>query len=127
MASSAAEKNKNSTLSAQSKKQVCVKASTKNGGFSDEQCTEDTKWAFQFCDLQPKSDLQILRNKKWVKLRTVSGVKNIEECPDDDKFSGYYFFKLNGSMISKHRLWTYGDKKYLTGYIDLDISRINPA
>ena len=112
--------------STEKKNQVCVTASTKAGDYADEQCIEGNKWAFQFCESNPKSDLQILRNKKWVKLRTISGVKNIEECPDDDKVTGYHFFKLNGTVLGKHRIKTYGNKN-LTGYIDLDISRRNPA
>lgn len=125
LAASAAEKNKDSTLSAQSSKQICVTASNKTGDYFDEQCTEGNNWAFQFCDLNPKMDLQVLKNKKWVKLRTINGVKSLDDCPDDEKYTGYYFFKLNGAMSGKHRLKTYGNKNYLTGYIDLGISRVN--
>lgn len=127
LAAKAAEKNKNTTLSAQSRKQVCVTASSKAGDYKDEQCTEGDSWAFQFCELQPKIDLQILRNKKWVKLRTIKGVRDLENCPDDEKFTGYHFYKFKGATLGGHRIKTYGDKKYLTGYIDLGISRINPT
>jgi hypothetical protein len=122
-----ASKNGRSNSTSQSNKLTCVSASTKEGDFIDEQCSEGGKWAFQFCDLKPRSDLQILRSKKWVKLQTISGVKNIEECPDDDKYTGYYFFKLNGAFIGKHRIKTYGNKKYLPGYIDLDIGKKDSA
>jgi len=64
LAASAAEKNKDSTSSAQSGKQICVAASNKTGDYFDEQCTEGNNWAFQFCDLNPKMDLQVLKNKK---------------------------------------------------------------
>ena len=125
LAASAAAKNKDSTLSAQSKKEICVTASNKSGDYEDKQCAEGNNWAFQFCDLKPKSDLQMLRNKKWVKLKTIKGIRSLEDCPDDEKYTGYYFFKFNGTMTGKHRIKNYGSSKYLTGYIELDISRNN--
>lgn len=127
LASRAAEKNKNSTSSAQSSKQICVTASNKTGDYFDEQCNEGNDWAYQFCDLKPKSDLQILRNKKWVKLKTIKGIRSLDDCPDDEKNTGYYFFKFNGTMSGKHRIKNYGSSKYLTGYIDLNISRSSPV
>jgi hypothetical protein len=111
------------TSSAEKESEICVTASNKAGDYADEQCTEGNKWAFQFCDLKPKMDLQVLRNKKWVKIRTINGVKSIDDCPDDEKYTGYYFFKFDGTMTGKHRIKTYGSKKFSTGYIDLVIAR----
>jgi hypothetical protein len=103
-------------------KEICV-TGTDGKDYSDEQCTTGNTWAFQFCDLAPKSDLQILRNKKWTKLSTIRGVRDLDECPDDDKYSGYYFYKTKGALISKHRVKTYGNKKYATKYINLEVVR----
>jgi hypothetical protein len=111
-----------STPSTEGDKEICV-AGTDAKGYSDEQCTTGNTWAFQFCDLAPKSDLQVLRNKKWTKVSTIKGVRDLDECPDDDKYSGYYFYKTKGAFIGKHRLKTYGNKKYATKYINLEVVR----
>lgn len=122
LAAIAAAKNQESTVSAQSKKQICAIA-TGISGFANEQCTNSNNWAFQFCDINPKADLQILKNKKWVKLKTVSGVKNPEDCPDDSEITGYNFYRFTSGQISTYRIKNYGSKKYLTGYINLKIVR----
>ena len=106
-------------------KQVCA-IGTGINGFRDEQCTESGNWAFQVCDAKPKADLQILRNKKWVKIKTVNGVENHEDCPDDKEISGYYFYRFTGGLISDYRIKNYGSKKYSTGYINLKITRKGP-
>ena len=125
LAASAAAKNKEPTLSTQSNKQVCVTGTDKRG-FSDEQCTTGNTWVYQFCELAPFNDLQILKNKKWTKLSTIRGVRDLELCPNDDKYSGYYSFKIEGAMISKYRLKSYGNKKYPTDYMNLKITRKDP-
>jgi len=126
LAASAAAKNSQNIpglpLVNENSKQVCA-LGTGIKGFRDEQCTDSANWAFQVCDAQPKADLQILRNKKWVKLKTVNGVKNLEDCPDDKEVSGYYFYRFTGGLISDYRIKSYGSKKYSTGYINLKITR----
>jgi len=111
------------TSSAEKESEICVTASNKTGDYSDEQCTEGSQWEFSFCDSNPKSDLQILKNKKWVKLRTSKGVKDIEKCPDVEKTSSVYFYQYYGETIGKHRIKTYGSKKFSTGYVDLVIAK----
>jgi len=126
LAASAAAKNSQITQALppanENSKQVCA-IGTGINGFRDEQCTESGNWAFQVCDAKPKADLQILRNKKWVKIKTVNGVKNLEDCPDDKEISGYYFYRFTGGLISDYRIKNYGSKKYSTGYINLKITR----
>jgi hypothetical protein len=124
LAASAAVKNSQTApglpLADENSKQVCV-TGTGIDGYRDEQCTDSGNWAFQVCEANPKADLQILRNKKWVKLKTVNGVKNLVECPSDEKVTGYYFYRFTGGLVGDYRIKNYGSKKYSTGYIKLKV------
>jgi hypothetical protein len=124
LAASAAAKNSQTApglpLADENSKQVCV-TGTGIDGYRDEQCTDSGNWAFQVCEANPKADLQILRNKKWVKLKTVNGVKNLVECPSDEKVTGYYFYRFTGGLVGDYRIKNYGSKKYSTGYIKLKV------
>ena len=111
------------TSSAEKESEICVTASNKTGDYFDEQCTEGSQWEFTFCDSNPKSDLQILKNKKWVKLRTSKGLKDAERCSDTEKTSSVYFYQYFGESTSKHRIKTYGSKKFSTGYVKLVFAR----
>lgn len=111
------------TSSAEKESEICVTASNKTGDYFDEQCTEGSQWEFTFCDSNPKSDLQILKNKKWVKLRTSKGLKDAERCSDTEKTSSVYFYQYFGESTSKHRIKTYGSKKFSTGYVNLVFAR----
>ena len=102
-------------------KQVCVLATGANG-FTAEECSESTAWNFDFCDFRPIADLQILRGKKWVKVKTSKGVANKERCPDDEESSNYLNYRFDGNPQSKYRIKTYGDKRYTTYYINLKIT-----
>lgn len=102
-------------------KQVCVLASGASG-FTAEECSDSTTWTFGFCDSMPIADLQILRGKKWVKVKTSKGEINKEKCPDSEKSSNYLNYRFTGNPQSKYRIKTYGDKRYATGYINLKIT-----
>jgi hypothetical protein len=115
-------KNSATTLSSTpNSKQVCVLA-TGRGGFTAEECSDSTTWTFGFCDTMPIADLQILRGKNWVKVKTIKGEMNKEKCGDDEESSGYLNYRFTGNPQSKYRIKTYGDKRYATGYINLKIT-----
>jgi hypothetical protein len=102
-------------------KQVCVLA-TGAAGFTAEECSDLTTWTFGFCDTMPMADLQILRNKKWVKVKTSKGEINKEKCPDSEESSNWFNYRFTGNPGSKYRIKNYGDKRYATGYINLKIT-----
>lgn len=111
-----------SPATALNSKQVCVLASVASG-FTAEECSDSTTWTFGFCDIVPVADLQILRGKKWVKVKTSKGEMNKEQCPDDEEESNYLYYRFTGNPQSKYRIKTYGDKRYATaGYINLKIT-----
>ena len=123
LAASAAAKNKDSTLSTQSKKQICVLATTGKGydsvGDFDEQCSESgIQWEFIYCDVHTKADLEVFQNKKWKKVKTIKGGKGY--C-DDPALTNTFTF--NSPLLGKHRIKNYGNKKFTTSYIDLKIYR----
>jgi hypothetical protein len=123
LAASAAAKNKEPTLSAQSKKQICVLATTGKGydgvGDFDEQCSESgIQWEFIYCDVHTKADLEVFQNKKWKKVKTIKGGKGY--C-DDPTLPNTFTFK--SPLLGKHRIKNYGNKKFTTSYIDLEIYR----
>jgi len=129
LAANAAAKNSQSGAGLpginETSKQICAIA-TGVKGYADEQCNDSNNWVFKFCDVNPKADLQVLKNKKWVKLKAVSGVKNLEECPDDSEISGYYSYRFTSGQVSTYRIKNYGSKKYSIGYINLKIIRKDP-
>jgi len=110
-----------SPTSTQNKKQVCVIASGA-GGFRAEECSDLTTWAFGFCDTMPLADLQILRNKKWVKVKTIKGKIDKEKCEDSKESSNYLHYRFTGNPESQYRIKNYGDKRYTTGYLNLKIT-----
>ena len=123
LASSAAEKNKNSTLSAQSKKQVCVLATTGKGYDKvidfEEQCSDsNSQWEFTYCDSHTRSDLEVFQNKKWKKVRTV---KSTNGYCDDPNLSNSFTHK--SPLIGKYRIKSYGNSKFTTAYLNLEIYR----
>ena len=123
LAASAAAKNKEPTLSTQSKKQICVLATTGKGyeGVDDfdEQCSESgIQWEFIYCDVHTKADLEVFQNKKWKKVKTIKGGKG--SC-DDPTLSNTFTFK--SPLLGKHRIKNYGNNKFTTSYIDLKIYR----
>jgi hypothetical protein len=123
LASSAAEKNKNSTLSAQSKKQVCVLATTGKGYDKiidfEEQCSgSNAQWEFVFCDNHTKADLELYKNKKWQKIKTIKGINGY--C-DDPAFPNEFTFK--SPTIEKYRIKSYGNSKFNNAYLNLKIYR----
>ena len=107
------------TTSVQSQKQVCVTASGSKTYYDeafelDEQCSNSNTWKFVFCDAHPKSDLQILKNKKWQKVRTIKGIRN--GCSDSLQ---PYEFTVNGSPSEKYRIKTYGSTNFSIAYMSL--------
>jgi len=123
LASSAAEKNKNSTLSAQGKKQVCVLATTGKGYDKiidfEEQCSDsNSQWEFTYCDSHIRSDLEVFQNNKWKKVRTVKSA--IGDC-DDPKLSNK--FTHNSPLIGKYRIKNHGNTKFKSAYLNLKIYR----
>jgi hypothetical protein len=102
-------------------KQVCALGTTAKG-FSNEQCVDSQNWIFTICDVMPKADLQVFKNKKWANLKTFKGVKNLGECPDDEEITDYYFYRFTGAQGSKYRIKTYGNKKYVSDAINLKIT-----
>ena len=93
-----------STTSVQGQKQVCVTASGNNSYYDEafelaEQCSNSNTWRLVFCDSHPKSELQILKNKKWQKVRTVNAIKN--GCSDSLTPNE---FTLSGASNQKYRI-----------------------
>ena len=121
LAASAAAKNKDSTLSAQSNKQVCVLATTGKGYDEvvdfEEQCSDsNSQWEFSYCDSHTKSDLEVFKNKKWVKVKTVKSTKGY--C-DDPSLSNSFTHK--SPLIGRYRIKSYGNNKFTTAYLNLKI------
>ena len=128
LAAIAAAKNAQTSTTASDGKQVCVSGTTGagydlKGDFLSEICSGSNSWEYIVCVAHPKSDLQVFRNKKWQKVKTVKGVKD-GTCNDSIVS---YSFTFNSSLLEKYRIKSYGDKKYLTSYIDLKISRKVPT
>ena len=123
LAASAAAKNMNSTSTAQSGKQICVLATTGKGYDEvvdfEEQCSgSNSQWEFVFCDSHTKADLELYKNKKWQKIKTVKGINGI--C-DDPAFPNEFTFK--NSTIGKYRIKSYGNAKFTSAYLSLNIFR----
>ena len=106
-------------------KQVCVSA-TSGTGYSekftlDEQCSDSNEWEFTYCDVHPKAELQVFKNKKWQKVKIVNGVSE-GACEDVDQ---PYEYIQSSPLIGKYRVKHYGDKKFSTAYLNLKIERKN--
>lgn len=106
-------------------KQVCVSA-TSGTGYSekftlDEQCSDSNEWEFTYCDVHPKAELQVFKNKKWQKVKIVNGVSE-GACEDVDQ---PYEYTQSSPLIGKYRVKHYGDKKFSTAYLNLKIERKN--
>ena len=104
-------------------KQVCVSA-TSGTGYSekfvlDEQCSDSNEWEFTYCDVQPKAELQVFKNKKWQKVKIVNGVSE-GACEDIDQ---PYEYIQSSPLIGKYRVKHYGDKKFSTAYLNLKVER----
>lgn len=123
LAASAAAKNKESILPAQGKKQICVLAKTGKGYDEvidfEEQCSDsNSQWEFTYCDSHTKSDLEVFQNKKWKKVKTVKSSKGY--C-DDPSLSNSFTHK--SPLIGKYRIKSYGNTKFTTAYLNLEIYR----
>jgi len=116
LAASAAEKNKNTNS-----KQVCVLATTGKGYKKvidlEEQCSDsDSQWEFSYCESHTKSDLELFRNKKWIKVSTVKSSKG--DCDDPSEPNS---FTYNGPLLGKYRIKYYGNNKFAPAYLNLVI------
>jgi hypothetical protein len=123
LAASAAAKNNQSTSSTNDNNEICVLAKTGKGYDEvvdyEEQCSgSNSKWEFVFCENHTKADLEVYKNKKWKKVKTIKGGKGY--C-DDPSFPNT--FNFSGSLLEKYRIKSYGNSKFLTAYLDLKIYR----
>jgi hypothetical protein len=119
LAASAAAKNKDSTSSAQSNKEVCVVATTGKGYDEvldfEEQCSDSSsQWELSYCDSHTRSDLEVLKNKKWVKVKSVKGTKGSCEDPTLPNSITH-----KGPLLGKYRIKNYGNNKFTTSYLNL--------
>jgi hypothetical protein len=104
-------------------KQVCVTGTSAVGKKSfEEECSDSSEWVFSLCDSHTKWDLQIFRNKKWIKSKTVNGIKDPERCPKGESKSDFFRFEVNGSVVGKYRIKSYGNNKFATEYINLKVT-----
>ena len=132
LAASAAAKNTQSNpllpgIFNQSDKQVCVLGTTGKGydevaDIGDEQCSDSNSWVFNYCDVQPRAELQIFKNKKWQKVKQAKGVKG-EGCETDNT----YEFTFSTPLLGQYRIKHYGNSKLLNSYINLKIYKKNVA
>ena len=106
-------------------KQVCVSASSGTGYSEkftlDEQCSDSNEWEFTYCDVHPKAELQVFKNKRWQKVKIVNGVSE-GTCEDVDQ---PYEYIQSSPIIGKYRVKHYGNKKFSTAYLNLKIERKN--
>jgi hypothetical protein len=121
LAKIAATKNTGTVSSSQSKKQICVVATTGKGFDEfinfDEQCSDsNSQWVFAYCDSHPKADLEVFQNKKWKKIRTINGSKGT--CEDPNLPNAFTF---KGQKLGTYRAKTYGNSKFLTSFLNLRI------
>lgn len=131
LAASAATKNTQSSpklpLIDEANKQVCVLGTTGKGysevaDVGDEQCSDSNSWQFNYCDVQPRAELQIFKNKKWQKVKLAKGVKG-EVC----ETSNLYEFTFSNPLIGQYRIKNYGNNKLLNAYLNLKIYKKNIA
>jgi hypothetical protein len=104
-------------------KQVCVSASSGTGYSKkftlDEQCSDSNQWEFTYCDVHPKAELQVFKNKRWQKVKVVNGVSE-GACEDIDQ---PYEYIQSSPLMGKYRVKHYGDKKFSTAYLNLKVER----
>jgi hypothetical protein len=117
-----AAKNNNSTLSSQNNKQLCVLATTGQGYTEvrnlEEQCSgSNSQWEYTYCDSSTKADLEIYKNKKWQKIRSINGTKG--NC------DGGYEFMFKSPTIGNYRIKNHGSAKFSNSYLNLKIYRKN--
>ena len=132
LAASAAAKNTQSepllpSIFNQTDKQVCVLGTAGKGydevaDIGEEQCSDSNSWVFNYCDVQPKAELQIFKNKKWQKVKQAKGVKS-EGCETDN----VYKFTFSTPLLAQYRIKHYGNSKLSNSYINLKIYRKNIA
>jgi hypothetical protein len=132
LAASAASKNTQNKdvlprIFDETNKQVCVLGTTGKGyaevtDIGDEQCSDLSSWQFNYCDVQPRAELQIFKNKKWQKVKQVKGVKG-ESCETDK----VYEFTFSTPLLGQYRIKHYGNSKLLNSYINLKIYKKNVA
>lgn len=125
LAANAAAKNKNTILSAQDNRQICVLATTGKGYEKvldmEEQCSgSESQWEFVYCDSHFKADLEIYKNRKWQKIRTFSSTN--EGC-SNSAFPNQ--FKVKGSLLGKYRIKNYGNDKFVRAYLNLKLYKKN--
>jgi hypothetical protein len=123
LAAIAAKKPQTSTSTSGSK-QVCVTA-TSGAGYTTEgevileNCSDSKTWELILCVGHPKSDLQVFKNKKWKKVKTLKTIKD-SECGDEVPYS----YTVKSTLNERLRVKSYGnEKQYETSYIDLKVSR----
>ncbi len=104
-------------------KQICVSASSGTGYSEkftlDEQCSDSSEWEFMYCDAHPKAELQVLKNKRWQKVKIVNGLSG-GICEDVDQ---PYEYIHSSPLIAKYRIKHYGHKKFSTSYLNLKIEK----
>jgi hypothetical protein len=132
LAASAAAKNTQNNpvlpkIFNQTDKQVCVLGTTGKGydevaDIGEEQCSDSNSWQFNYCDVQPRAELQIFKNKKWQKVKQIKGVKS-EGCETDN----VYEFTFSTPLLGQYRIKNYGNSKLLNSYINLKIYKKNVA
>lgn len=104
-------------------KQVCViGTSSLSKKTFEEDCSDSSEWVFSLCDTHTKWDLQIFRNKKWIKSKTFNGIKDPGRCSSDETKSEYFLFEVNGPAVGKYRIKSYGNNKFATEYFNLKIT-----
>lgn len=85
----------------------------------EEQCSgSNTQWEFIFCDNHSKADLELYKNKKWQKIKTITGING--NC-DDPTFPNE--FTVKSPLLGKYRIKSYGNNKFNTAYLNLKIYR----
>ena len=82
---------------------------------------DSNQWEFTYCDVHPKAELQVFKNKRWQKVKIVNGVSE-GACEDVDQ---PYEYIQSSPIIGKYRVKHYGDKKFSTAYLNLKIERKN--
>jgi hypothetical protein len=104
-------------------KQICVSASSGTGYSEkftlDEQCSDSSEWEFMYCDAHPKAELQVLKNKRWQKVKIVNGLSG-GICEDVDQ---PYEYIHSSPLVAKYRVKHYGNKKFSTSYLNLKIEK----
>jgi hypothetical protein len=120
LANIAAVRNRE-TSTDKSKKQMCAVATTGKGYDEvvdfEEQCSDSNAlWEFAYCDAHTKADLEFFQNKKWKKVRTITGTKGA--CEDPNLPNSFTF---KSAFPGKYRVKNYGNSNFLTSYLNLKL------